>query len=69
MAGVALTAGGRRFWHSRNTKNSVNAAMGTSIQGHGDPFFSVSLIMLPTSNRLASLRSRPSARNMKYAFG
>jgi hypothetical protein len=44
----------------------VTAATGTSIQGHGDPFFSVSLIVLPTSNRLASLRIRPAARNMKH---
>ena len=57
-----------RLRHSRSTKNSVNAAMGTSIQGHGDPFFSVSLIVLPTSNRLASLRIRPPARNLKYAM-
>jgi hypothetical protein len=33
----------------------LNAAMGTRIQGHTDPFFSGSLIVLPTSNRLANL--------------
>lgn len=64
----ACSAGGSRCWHSRNTKNRLTAAMGTAIHGHADPFFSDSLIVLPTSNRLASLRIRPSARNMNIAF-
>jgi hypothetical protein len=42
--------------------------MGTAIHGHADPFLSDSLIVLPTSNRLASLRIRPPARNMNIAF-
>jgi hypothetical protein len=64
----ACSAGGSRCWHSRNTKNRLTAATGTAIHGHADPFLSDSLIVLPTSNRLASLRIRPSARNMNIAF-
>jgi hypothetical protein len=65
---AACSAGGSRCWHSRNTKNRLTAATGTAIHGHADPFLSDSLIVLPTSNRLASLRIRPSARNMNIAF-
>ncbi len=43
----------------------LTAATGTSIHGHGDPFFSGSLIVLPTSTRLCSLLSLPQPRNMK----
>jgi hypothetical protein len=64
----ACSAGGSRCWHSRNTKNRLTAAMGTAIHGHADPFLSDSLIVLPTSNRLASLRIRPPARKMNIAF-
>jgi hypothetical protein len=54
-AGAAeRSAGGRFCRHSRNTKNRQTAAMGTRIHGQGDPLFSVSLIVLPTSNRLAA---------------
>ena len=54
-AGAACSAGGIRCWHSRSPKKMLNAAMGTSIHGHLDPFFSGSIIVLPTSNRLANL--------------
>jgi hypothetical protein len=63
-AGEWLAAGGRFCRHWRNTKNRLTAATGTSIHGHGDPFFSGSLIVLPTSTRLCSLLSRPPPRNM-----
>jgi hypothetical protein len=52
------SAGGRRCWHSRNRKKTLTAATGTAIHGHVDDFFSVSLIVLPTSNRIAIYFSR-----------
>ena len=54
-SGAACSAGGSRCWHSRKPKKMLNAATGTSIHGHLDPFFSGSIIVLPTSNRLANL--------------
>jgi hypothetical protein len=53
MASSACSAGGKFCRHSRNTKNRLTVAIGTRIHGHADPFFSGSLIVLPTSNRLA----------------
>ena len=65
-----IRPGGRLCRHSRSTKNRLTAATGTNIHGHGDPFFSGSLIVLPTSNRLERTftAAAPQDEHMRLAF-